>query len=433
MDESTRDTIIWCCFGFSAVQALGVPLYFFGVTWDKLVSHRSGAVKTYPSENRFPRFLFAGCILSTAVGLSVLLYGKHPIWFLSVLVIAFSLIVAAFVIKNPKRDSKVEPLSSLQSDILHLSRDLRLMLKDAGPKPEPQFEPMKEGQDQKAQTSQWLDDTDKWQNAYSEWARKIIYRYREEFAGRVKSLMNSLGLTGMVVAPLEPYTTDVRPGDDFTQLIDLLMGFFVQLENPKQRPLLSKMLLNQPATPPLFTPLQIELFTLAKELQGFVKEMGEKPEARKEGFDDTRDGAEAYIRANLVLEEPWLTKLSSLYNKRYLDRLRSIINELGVHGLKRNHLSACVRGGVRDSGEIQLLIETLVSAAHQLDGIYVFPRIVYSAEQIRTMAENDVHRKIAEEPGFLVSYEEYLQAQTSKEIEESEARLSRRPKRIEEL
>jgi hypothetical protein len=143
---------------------------------------------------------------------------------------------------------KQDPLLPIQRELLELSRDLRRMLKDAGPQPMPKFAgPLKEGQDQKAWTDQWSADTNKWQDAYSEWARKIIYRYREEFAGRVKKVMNSLGLTtGMVVAPLEPYASDVRPGDDFNNLIDLLIGFFAKLENPKPSPI-SRAMLSQPA------------------------------------------------------------------------------------------------------------------------------------------------------------------------------------------
>jgi hypothetical protein len=66
---------------------------------------------------------------------------------------------------------------------------------------------------------------------YSQWARKITYRYRGEFADRVPAVMVSLGqTTGMVVTDLEPYTKEVRPGYDFRQLLDLLLGFVVKLE-----------------------------------------------------------------------------------------------------------------------------------------------------------------------------------------------------------
>jgi len=135
----------------------------------------------------------------------------------------------AAIAPNPGTDRAL--LLPLQSDILRLVRDLRQMLQDAGPAPTPVFSIAKQGEDPWFRTQRQLVETETWQNEYSEWSRKLIYRYREEFSGRVRSLMNSLGLThGMIVTPLEPYTADVRPGDDFTDLLKLLMGFFVKIE-----------------------------------------------------------------------------------------------------------------------------------------------------------------------------------------------------------
>ncbi len=120
----------------------------------------------------------------------------------------------------------------LQIDIIQLARDLRQMSADAGPPPAlKNCGPMPTGSDVSAWMKERMDESGLWTNAYSEWARKIIYRYQEEFAHRVKLVMTSLGkTTGMVVISLEPYTTDVRPGEDFQTLIDLLLGFFVKLE-----------------------------------------------------------------------------------------------------------------------------------------------------------------------------------------------------------
>ena len=162
------------------------------------------------------------------------------------------------------------------------------------------------------------------------------------------------------------------------------------------------------------SPLQIELLQLAKDLQEFIKEMGTKPEARREDFEETRDGVEVYLQTDFILQDPWLIKFKSLYNKRFAARLQGVVNELGIHGLKRSCLDSCARGGIDDTVEAQLVIGTLVSAAYQLDDIYVFPRNVYSAEQISMMPESEVRNKIAWEPGFLVSYEQYMKTQASK-------------------
>jgi len=124
----------------------------------------------------------------------------------------------------------------LQIEIIQLARDLRHLLVDAGPPPDlKNTGPMPKGNDLNVWMKERMDESGLWTDAYSEWARKIIYRYQEEFAHRVKLVMTSLGkTTGMVVISLEPYTSDVRPGEDFQNLIDLLLGFFVKLEIPAE-------------------------------------------------------------------------------------------------------------------------------------------------------------------------------------------------------
>jgi hypothetical protein len=125
-------------------------------------------------------------------------------------------------------------LSPLQNEILFLTRDLRKMRDEIGPAPELASEnmgPMPTGVNFDAWMKQRLDDTGAWSEAYSFWARKFIYRYRAEFADRVKKVMNSLAATtGMLVYSLNGYASDVRPGQDFQKLIDILLGFVAKLE-----------------------------------------------------------------------------------------------------------------------------------------------------------------------------------------------------------
>ena len=131
--------------------------------------------------------------------------------------------------------------TSLQREILQLERDLKQLLKDAGPAPELKSKnpgPMPKG----ANVEMWMEErsieSNAWMGAYSEWARKIIYKYNQGFSERVKNVMNSLGATtGMVVVLLEPYTRDIRPGDDFQNLLDILLDFFVKLEGGRGLPL----------------------------------------------------------------------------------------------------------------------------------------------------------------------------------------------------
>lgn len=130
----------------------------------------------------------------------------------------------------------------LQTEIFQLVRDLRKLLKDAGPAPvlETKY-PGPISKTANAQARQVREEliqieTNEWMNKHSEWARKIIYRYREQFSDRVKKFRDSLGAsTGMVVVPLDPYTTDIRP-EEFKDLIGVLLNFFVELEKRKDMP-----------------------------------------------------------------------------------------------------------------------------------------------------------------------------------------------------
>lgn len=324
--------------------------------------------------------------------------------------------------KTKQEESAPRPidslLSPLQIEILQLSKDLHTLLRDAGQPPElKNTGPMKKGEDQKQWSEERLAESIAWTAERAEWERKFIYSYKEHFAARVKKLRNDLGKTGRVVVSLDPYTDNIHNSTgDFEELIDILMDFFMQLENPKVKSL-NKVQVEptRDMTSLLFKPIQLEILQFVRELRSFLKEMGEKTRARAEDFDtSTADGVAEYLQADLVLQDPWNTKFRSLYDKHYSQRLQGIVNDLGIHGLKRGFLSGCANGGIKDATEGQLLIETLVSAAFQLDEIYVFPRNVYSEKEISMMCENEIRDKIATEPGFLVSYEQYMLAHASK-------------------
>jgi hypothetical protein len=96
MDESTKSFLLWGCFVCGTIQALGVPLYFFGITWHSLLSQQRGSVKP-SAPTRFPRFLFAGSLTANALGFGLLLYPRHPYWVVAVAVAAVVLIGISFL------------------------------------------------------------------------------------------------------------------------------------------------------------------------------------------------------------------------------------------------------------------------------------------------------------------------------------------------
>jgi len=142
---------------------------------------------------------------------------------------------------QPFPDSLTFLFPPLQTEILQLIRDLRQLLKDAGPAPTLQTKhpgPMPKGANVQVWTELQKIESDEWMKEYSEWARKLIYSYRQHFADRVKKFRDALGAsTGLVVVSLDPYTLDIRPGDDFQNLLDILLDFFVKLEGGRSLPL----------------------------------------------------------------------------------------------------------------------------------------------------------------------------------------------------
>jgi len=162
------------------------------------------------------------------------------------------------------------------------------------------------------------------------------------------------------------------------------------------------------------SPLQTEILQLAKDLRGFLSEMGEKPDAIREDYPDTRDGIAEYLEASFRIPEPWLLKFRSLFRLRFAERLERIVYQLGAKGIQLRRLNSSVTGGVRDGDEARQLVEFLISASHQLDGVYVFPRTVYPDNVLEMMPENEIARRIAEEPGFSETYEQYQLKRASK-------------------
>jgi hypothetical protein len=165
----------------------------------------------------------------------------------------------------------------------------------------------------------------------------------------------------------------------------------------------------------LVTPLQIEAFQLTKELRNFVDEMGDKPDVSSKDFPDTRDGQYDFIVRRQSIQEPWRLKFKSLYNSRFAARVQRIVQQFGINGIQRTFLDTCVRVGIEDDADAQQLIESIISATHQLDGIYVFPRTIHSGQEIEMMSEAEKSKRMGEEPGFVETYKQHLQSKASGE------------------
>lgn len=292
-------------------------------------------------------------------------------------------------------------LTPLQMDVLSLSRDLREFLRELGPAPQLPV----------GASTLGLDQIGDWTGEYAEWARRMIYRYRSDFAPRVRDIANTIGAnTGMVVVSLEPYCSDVRPGHDFDVLLDTLLGFVAKLEDPSaKRNMLPSP--SEPSQPPQstlqFWSVQVSAFELAKDLIAFTRELGEIPDVSSKDFPDTALGQYDFLVRRNALQEPWLLKFRSGYRARFAERLKMVVDLFGTHGIQRPFLDECVNGEIRDADDARRVSELLVSAAFEMDGIRVFPPRSYTEQQLEMMSGSERDLRIKEEPGFLEAWKRY--------------------------
>jgi len=103
MDDATKEALLWGCFIFSGIQALGVILAFFGITWTSIWGN---SVKSTAKSHQLPPLLVTGCVSSATAGFCLLLYGKHhPIWTAGIIAIAAALIVIVWAKREPLNEA----------------------------------------------------------------------------------------------------------------------------------------------------------------------------------------------------------------------------------------------------------------------------------------------------------------------------------------
>lgn len=157
----------------------------------------------------------------------------------------------------------------------------------------------------------------------------------------------------------------------------------------------------------IFTPLQMEALQLAKSLHLFAEESGETPDSTKKY--STAEEYEAFVMDREFIRGSWLNTFRSRYREKFGNKVAATVNRLGCEGVHREFLDGFVRGDAKDAADVQLAGEFLISSAHELDQIYVFPAQRYTAQQIEAMAQDELYRRLGEEPGFAETWQRYQQ------------------------
>jgi hypothetical protein len=284
---------------------------------------------------------------------------------------------AAHAEERARLEAAREPLGSLfsplQIEILRLSKDLQKLRRDAEPSPElKNAGPMKNGEDSRTWTVQKLIETHVWSNEYAVWARKFIYSYEAQFADRVRNIMTSIGqTTGLVVFPLKPYTETIRPGDDFQNLLDILMDFFIRIENPKKMVIPSfENLIPIQSNSPLLSDLQRDAIQLRNELLFFLKDAGPEPVC-----DTSNCNNDPHLNAVALTEYhdavvPWRNRLRANYVLKFKEQGVKLYHRFSAGGMTDQRFGTLADGAssLAEMQELAALLWTIAGKIGVQDG-----------------------------------------------------------------
>lgn len=131
----------------------------------------------------------------------------------------------------------------------------------------------------------------------------------------------------------------------------------------------------------IFSPLQIEAFTLMKDVVAFLVEIGKRPEPNKADFGyDPKTGnitAETttvqvmeYNTACQKMQEPWVLKSESIWRDEFSERVERIAPKFGREGLDANELlrkNDEVTRNLFNDRTVFEIAEALIYLSHDLD------------------------------------------------------------------
>lgn len=117
---------------------------------------------------------------------------------------------------------------------------------------------------------------------------------------------------------------------------------------------------------PLFSPLQLEAFRLAKELRTFLEGLGLKPSVDKSKYPVTPEGLEDFVRDSLRTEDPWLNKLQHGYAAQFSARIDNIMHRLAAESLRDFKLEQSAKS-VYDDSQVLDIAERIQLLAVKLD------------------------------------------------------------------
>jgi hypothetical protein len=90
----------------------------------------------------------------------------------------------------------------------------------------------------------------------------------------------------------------------------------------------------------IFTPLQMEAFSLSKDLLKFIESLGPYPVLPNPKYPRIGDSGDHIFRHNDEVRWPWVIKLKTAYEADYSSRLKTFLVSLGREGQDDMFLSS---------------------------------------------------------------------------------------------
>jgi hypothetical protein len=242
-------------------------------------------------------------------------------------------------------------LSSVQDRVLRLTRDMRSFVEKHQNYP---IEPENPASG----------EFEEWSKKWSSWLAKFRAEYQERFALPLREVATQLEKLGIGDACKLVSYANSSPNlpDGCLTPIRLLFDFLVRIECQAADGRAEFIY-----ETPIFTPLQIEAFQLAKDIRQFLTAFEAIPPSLS--FEDSEKRRLEGIGRRIA----WRRKLDSAYRRHLGARERELELKFGECGIPINH-STAVKDSRRGTEEaISLYATAIVAMAHRLDGVMLDP------------------------------------------------------------
>jgi hypothetical protein len=161
----------------------------------------------------------------------------------------------------------------------------------------------------------------------------------------------------------------------------------------------------------LFSPLQIEAFELARDMRGFLHNLGPRPDA---DWPEVKDSDPDWTAKRLLernrVQGPWVQRLMHGYAREYAPRVKTLMHLIGETGLAVSQLASYTEGASNEH-HVLAVARVLDTLAVELSYQQLFFKDyeVDTAIRYEKMSSSEMGRALSNFPGLGEYVESALQ------------------------